>query len=276
MAGTGAAEEGYIQSFDSKLAFTFFLNYNFTNFNEGETDREFTTNRPMDFGIGISYKRLAFSLSYNVPFFYDGDFKKSESLVLQLQYFHERFLLDLSYKNFEGFHQPDPIEFGGEADLKLTNIGVFSQYIWNNERHSLRAAYTMNEKQLRSSGSLLLGAGVFYTSVVSDDSLIEQYNRKRYFIQFGPNAGYSWTWVIIPGMFLNLSLSAGLHMGVDIEESRLFFAPGGFPAFSFGYSAERWSYGVTASLSLLTLNAGRENFDLIFSGKCVMMFVLRL
>jgi hypothetical protein len=125
--------------------------------------------------------------------------------------------------------------------LNLFSTGISAGWIQNNKNHSLRAVYDLDGKQLSSSGSFLLGMGVFYTSIYGNDDGIRHYDDRQRFVYFGPNAGYSYTFVFPHNMFFNIKLSIGLDVGINTNENRWLFNPQIMPKISFGYHRNSWS-----------------------------------
>jgi hypothetical protein len=131
-------------------------------------------------------------------------------------------------------------------DLRGFSSGISAGWLLNGKNHSLSAVYDLDCKQLSSNGSPILGFGVFYTSIFSDDKIIRRYSDNQHFIYFGPNLGYSYTFVFSRNIFLNMSLVIGLDAGITINSNKWLFIPLIMPKLSFGHHNNTWSINVTA------------------------------
>ncbi|ULQ60337.1 DUF4421 domain-containing protein [Brucepastera parasyntrophica] len=270
------AEDVFKEDFPGDFSLNFFLSYNFARFSHDEIeDTAFYSNRPLDIGIGFGYKKLSLKLSINIPFTHNLNFAKSESIVGQLHYYGEKMHIEFSLKNYLGMHPSRNSSSSREIDLQLLTAGVFSQYIFNHRAHSLRAAYSLNERQKKSSGSFLVGGSVFYASVLSQDAAIETYSERKQFIHFGPNAGYSYSWIFGKDFFLNAFFSLGLHTELELGSNTVYFSPAVFPSLSFGYHQEKWSVALSATSSLLLFRTDGDIHDMLLTCTARLVFVKR-
>jgi hypothetical protein len=133
----------------------------------------------------------------------------------------------------------------------------------------------LDGRQLSSSGSFLLGVGVFYISIYGSDDSIRRYDDKQRFIYFGPNASYSYTFVFPHNMFFNIKLSIGLDAGINTNENRWLFIPQIMPKISFGYHRNSWSINFIGDCNDTIIFWDRNNFDNILLSNLTIAFSKR-
>ncbi|QQO10004.1 DUF4421 family protein [Breznakiella homolactica] len=270
------AQDAPIQSFGNDFAVRFSLKYNFLSFTEHrEPEDEYTSNRPIDIGIGATYKRISLGFSISIPFLYNHEFSKTDSFDFSVSYFGNILAVEAFCRKYEGFHLEEGTANIDETDLALFSAGVSGMYIFNNEVHSLRAAYTLNRMQTVSSGGALLGFGMFYTSIHSEDGLIGRYSEKMHYIHFGPNAGYSYTWIFKNNFFININAVIGINAGVCVTNGEWFFSPQVLPKFSAGHHGGTWSVNVAFTGNFLGIIRDSSVSDSILSGKTSITFSKR-
>jgi hypothetical protein len=230
-----------IVSFDESWAINISAKYVITSFSQ-EQLKQYTTDRPWAMGLGLRYKNTSASLL--LPSFYAFDEHPFESFDLQLASYYDVFYYEAFCKRYQGFTD-------GEADSKNIDLRIFSSgistgWLLNGKNHSLSAAYDLDRKQLSSSGSPIIGFGVFYTSIFSDDKNIKRYADKQHFIYVGPNIGYSYAFIFFNNIFLNMNLVIGLDAGININTNKWLFVPLVMPKLSFGYHNKTWSINIAA------------------------------
>jgi hypothetical protein len=227
--------------FEEAWALTLAGKYVITSFSPEEPGF-YTTDRPWALGLGLRYKHS--SLSLFLPSFYAFDDNPFESFDLQLASYFDAVYYETFCKRYRGFSN-------GEAESETVDLNVFSSgisigWLQNNKNHSLSAVYDLDCKQVSSSGGVIFGFGVFYTSIFSGDTNIKRYNCGRHLVYFGPNTGYSYTFIFPRSIFLNLSLVIGLDAGININANKWLFIPRAMPKLSFGHHNGTWSINVTA------------------------------
>lgn len=105
------------------------------------------------------------------------------------------------------------------SDLKTQFYGTNFYYVFNHNRFSYRAIFSQNEKQVKSSGSFLLGTSLYYNRIQSDSVVISDEIGTNYKnLQFGVSAGYAYTWAF---RYVQMSASAlaGANIGNNYPES---------------------------------------------------------
>jgi hypothetical protein len=237
-----------IVPFDESWAINISAKYAITSFSQ-EQSAQYTTDRPWAMGLGIRYKNT--SLLLPLPSFYAVDEHPFESFDLQLASYYDVFYYEAFCKRYQGFMEGTAESETGNknVDLRVFSYGISMGWLLDGENHSLSAAYDLDRKQLASSGSPILGFGVFYTSLFSGDENIKRYADKHHFIYFGPNIGYSYTFVFSKNMFLNMNLVIGLDAGINTNTGKWLFIPLIIPKLSFGHHNNTWSINVAIGCS---------------------------
>jgi hypothetical protein len=263
-----------IVSFDESWAINISAKYVITSLSQDQS-AQYTTDRPWAMGLGIRYKNT--SLLLPLPSFYAVDEHPFESFDLQLASYYDVFYYEAFCKRYQGFIEGMA---GDEADNKDIDLRVFSSglsmgWLLDGETHSLSAAYDLDRKQLASSGSPILGFGVFYTSLFSDDENIKRYADKQHFIYFGPNIGYSYTFIFSKNIFLNMNLVIGLDPGININTNKWLFVPLVMPKLSFGHHNNTWSINVAAGCSYTAIMWDTNSIDNLLPATMTVTFSKR-
>lgn len=191
----------------------------------------YAANANYNLGLGFQYKYLGANISFKMPFINDDSarYGKTKSLDLQSYLYLRKFTIDLYYLSYKGYYISDrniltsvPVNniFPKRPDLRTRNVSINTQYIFNNEKFSFRAAFLQNEYQKKSAGSIIAGAGVNYINVSADSAIIPaNIKYDGYFsgntftgssiTSLGINAGYAYTVVILSNYFMTASMQGG-------------------------------------------------------------------
>jgi hypothetical protein len=234
-----AGAEDAIVAFDESWAIKASGKYVITRFNQ-ELSARYTTARPWALGLGVRYKDISASLS--LPSLYAFDEHPAESFDLQVSSYYESLYYEAFCKRYQDFTDGDSDH--KSVDLRVFSSGISAGWLQNSKRHSLSAAYDLDCKQLSSSGSVILGMGVFYTSILGEDERVKRYNTVQHFVYAGPNVGYSYTFIFPNSIFLNMNLVIGLDMGLNVTAHTWLFIPGIMPKLSLGHHNTSWSINV--------------------------------
>lgn len=248
-------DSSYIGFFKQKISIRPYLIEQFTALSSQTNDDDeisYKPNSPYGIGLGVTYKNISLSGSYGFDFMRDKKKGTTKSLDLQYHRYGRKVVVDIFFQNYKGLYT-DTDEKNGIytyfPDVHLIQYGAFAQYIFNGNRFSYRAAFDQDELQLKSTGSFLLGGGVYYNKAKSDSSLVFIDERQLNNFQFGVSAGYAYTWVINKRVFISGSLSVGVNVGAEsidrFGKERLEVYPTIFPRFSAGYNHDSWSVGLS-------------------------------
>ena len=225
----------YYESFSDKLLITTGINSTFSDLTiKNKSDNKELQIKPLgqvSLTAGFNYKWLGLELGIGLPPNQQEKARKGNTskLDLQLNIYSRRIGADVFFQHYTGFHLDNPNNFTTWRSDTLPQlpkmqqyaIGATSFYIFNHNKFSYSAPYVRNAKQIKSAGSLLGGVYFNLDAAASDggfvpnDSLlinardsfpIYAYNSTS----FGVSFGYSYTLVISPSFFLNLTLMPGL------------------------------------------------------------------
>jgi len=261
-----------ISAFEEKWTISAFAHYRMGIFNHNDTEYyvsdRYITNNPLALGLGLRYKKIAASFSYPLPiknktFSMDFDFNS----YLQKMYFEGYF------KYYGDFYTEETNQKSG---LDVLSLGVMATYVLNHENHSLSSVINLDKKQNTSSGSFLLSAGTFYSSLYSSNEIMSNYSERQRLLYTGPGFGYSYIHVFNNGMFFNISLLVFANIGINTTAVKMVTIPQLEPRFVFGQHKNRWSFNiklVNNSAIIIWDNLDGDVLDLL---KISTMFSVRL
>lgn len=257
------------------------------DFSSNEEHPLYTPSGYYSIGLGAAWKGLSGSLTvYNYK--KDENRADTKSYDFQFHYYKRTFVFDIIAQNYKGLYlEEDTKKPSGMAperpDINIVKLGLFSQYIFNNNKFSYRAAFSQSEHQIRSAGSLLVGGEAYYTLVEADSSFIQNYPtegkpRVRGF-QIGPNIGYAYTCVIKKRCFITGALSVGVNIGFadanyyKIKKTEI--NPSIFPRVSAGYNADDWSLNLSYVNNKIFISRIEDTKISLNSGDLQLSFVKR-
>ncbi len=126
-------------------------------------------------GFGLTWKKwVDFDLSVALP---GTTYLREERSTLQQVFLSAR--VTMRHLSFRGYitdangavYSSSNDQYGSPASVHESRTGLQAFYFFNATRYSYRSALYQNEVQLRSAGSFLLGAEVFYRSLSANDGL---------------------------------------------------------------------------------------------------------
>jgi hypothetical protein len=269
----GNAQESFVLKFENLFSLKLSAKYNFLNFSKTSEDYTFKSNRALDLGIGFGYKDFAFVCSINIPFLYNRVYLKSKSFDFSITtFFGESIYVDGYIKYYDGFHYESENQTDDAVDSSMFLTGLSGEYIFK-KNHSIRSVYNLDRRQLVSNGSFLVGGGLFFSSVLTNKQSI-QYSDKQSTFYFGPNLGYSYSWIIKDNFFINMLMVLGIN-GV-ITDGIVNFNFQSLPKLSFGYHSKTWSMNVCFNYNgLIYLKNYKIGYN-VYSGMSSINFSKRL
>ena len=195
----------------------------------------FKPNDPLNIGLGFTYKWLGINMAFKLPFLNNDDdiYGKTRRFDLSTHLYGRKLVFDISFQWYKGYYLANPQgivpgwnvgdAFPSRGDLRVTSFGGAGYYIFRHKKFSYRAAFTFNERQKKSAGSLVLGGGFSWYFIRADSSLtsvkynldmgemnVEKANLGNYYSV----GGYAHTFVV---KYFFLSLTLGLGVGVSSE-----------------------------------------------------------
>lgn len=228
-------DTAYITDLTSKLTVRAFGANKLAQYAPGDNDYlkklTYTANDDYNIGLGFNYKYIGINGSFKMPFVNNDTvrFGKTKSFELQTFIYMRKFTVDLFFLSYNGHYLSNrsilntPSNsniYPQRPDLRTRNIGMNTQYIFNNRRFSFRAAFLQNEYQKKSAGSVIAGAALNYIKVKADSAIVptnigyDGYFGNNTFtgsnvLSLGLNAGYAHTFVIKKNFFITASLMGG-------------------------------------------------------------------
>lgn len=247
-----------------------------------EYNKTFIPNNPINLGLGLSIKNtiLSFSYGYGFNFLRDNSKGKTKSFDFQYHYYGRKFTIDTYIQNYKGFYIQDNNRnkmIALAPDLHMKYYSIFSQYVFNGNKFSYKAAVNQNEKQIKSVGSLLLGGGLYYTKIKSDSSFFYKKKNDLKSVQIGFNIGYAYTWVINPKIYISGSLTGGLSIGNTYEKNTINIFSSIQPRFFTGYIKNKWSLILAMQATMnIPMEPRNERQILTLSGAAQLKYIHRL
>jgi hypothetical protein len=252
------ADTTYVKAFPQNFSATLFVARNSIDIDRNE--KTYSPNNPVNLGAGISLKNTVVNLKYSlsIPSMAGkGQGKgqgKTESRNFQLHNYRRYLVTDFFYQYYKGFYEGDK-NINLYPNLMVTQTGLQVTYIVKGNRFSAKAAFEQSEIQVKSAGSLVWGANVFYTKANSGEEQWFNGNNITKNLQMGISAGYGYNKVIAEKWLLSGILTAGPNFGNSpdmLKKGHIKL----YPALSFqasgGYHEKDWS--VYASFIIHTKN----------------------
>jgi hypothetical protein len=257
-------------------------NVSFDSNSQNTSTLTFKPNDPLSIGVGFTYKWLGINLAFNVPSGAKSEelYGKTKRFDLGTHIYGRKLIVDLTFQWYRGYYlsnpqgiipgweQGDP--YPSRNDVRVSTYGTAAFYVFKNQKFSYRAAFTYNERQKKSAGSAIVGAGISGYFIRSDSSIIN----KEYLLSMGSEGfnkvnignyyavgGYAHTFVI---KYFYLSLTLGVGLGVN--SSKVFFEDSGKTHHSgaslvslfrtsFGYNNDRFYVGLSLYNSNFSLGS---------------------
>lgn len=276
------------------------ISYSGISFQDHELDKDlkYGINSKLSFGLGFNYSVFGINLGIS-PLrnsVADDKYGKTKSFDFRMNMYGRKFIFDLYFMTHSGFYLSNPESilkdwpakndtFPLRPDIQLFSTGIVAQYIFNNEKFSMRATYVQNEWQKKSAGSFLLGGEFFYSHFQGDSSFIpSQVDPPEFLdgyhfdnslsINLGVNAGYSHTFVVKRHWFLAIGASAGPQLsysviqeyGDDLSKKRgVTFGLNAGLRTGFGYNSRKFYIGISFINQNLYHNLSVSNASSLFS-----------
>jgi hypothetical protein len=230
-AATVFSEENN-EKFDTLFSLAVSSKYNHLQFLYDD-NMNAVSNKPVDIGFNLTYKNLSLGIGIGVPFTNSNEYQKSTAFDIKLKYYNDFIFGEASFRYYDGFHSDT-----SPVDLELLSGGLMVEYILNRD-HLLRSVYKLDRLQTVTNGSFLFGSNAFITSLLSND--IHSYMDKTQYIYFGPNIGYSYTWILGNNYFINIFLVVGTDLCIKYNTKQYFLTPQVMSKFSAGKHNSSWS-----------------------------------
>ena len=290
----------YFKTYSDQITGRFYFSRKYTSLVIGDQQSEFKLdyrpNTSLNMGVGATYKNITLNIAYGFPFLNQDEGKgKTRYLDLQAHMYGKKLTIDFFGQFYNGLYL-NPKGKGTldgsyyvRPDMKLREIGLSCQYLFNHKRFSYRASFLQNEWQRKSAGTFLLGgegyvgwaqadSGVFPKAIPVANPPVATNVR---FFEFGPNAGYAYTLVIARHFFITGSLSVGLDYNrtdywseSQSTTSEDFSTNTNLRLFA-GYNSERSAISFTFTNSAVSLTSQKSYNVSINTGNVRLNYVRR-
>jgi hypothetical protein len=295
---TAQYDSSYIEEYRGYLVGRFLANRKYASMTVVNRSRDYTLrytpNKTFSAGLGASYRFATLNLAFGMlePHHSRG---KTRSLDLQIHRYGRKFTTDLLVQFFKGFYLADrryalPGEdFYVRPDIASSSIGGNFQYVLNHRKFSYRAVFQQTEFQKKSAGSFLLGVEAYVGRFKGDSTVVpsgltidgdsETMYKMRYF-EFGPNAGYAYTWVY-KKIFVTATGSVSLNASINryFEENNtttnIGVSPNSLIRFSTGYNTQRWGANVLVIATALRFPKFQDHTFLFSTGRYRLNLIYR-
>ena len=236
---------------------------------------EYSINTNANLGIGFSFRKISFEFQFNPHGLNNDDnlYGKSEQFSFGASSNGRKLIYNAYFRYNQGYHTTARYKVSKDTsftyahlyrpDIENTSIGGEFIYLFNHQRFSSSAPYSLTQRQKKRAGSFLLG-GFFSLYAITADSLIFPDSLKSHFteeVQFksassstlGVAFGYTYTFLFKKNWFLNLYLLPGLAFqqynstNALNEQSHANGAIGGSlqTRFSLGFNRPRYFLGIS-------------------------------
>lgn len=172
----------------------------------------FRPNNSYGLGVGVYMFDLAVEFVFNVPLDVqkESNYGTTSAQDIQLNIVSKAWGADVIYQRYNGFYLSNPDgaisptgAYPQRPDFQTENYGVSGIYIFNHRKFSLRSAFTFADRQLKSSGSFVLGAAYNSFHLSADSSILNaHYSAKVGITQSVKRINYE-TFSVAPGYAYN-------------------------------------------------------------------------
>jgi hypothetical protein len=171
-----------------------------------------------------------------------------------LHNYGRKVILDLFLQNYKGFYGQQKIGRVDDIfpDTSVIQIGVEGTYLFSGNRFSSKAAFDLNEIQLQSAGSWLLGGGTYYYKIknLNDENSVTRTTFEN--IQLGVNAGYAYSWAVNDRWLISGMAKAGANFGNtpnSLKKGKIEIYPTAFARFAGSYHKKDWGISMAIIIS---------------------------
>jgi hypothetical protein len=247
-----SSAEETIEKFDTNFSLGLNMKFNFALYGSGETTA--ASNAPVFLGFSFAYKD--YSLFFNIAqqYTYNQTPGKHTAFDSAITLYQEHWFEEASIKFYDDFKAN-----GGPFDLQFISGNVLGEYVFNAGHFSLQSVYPMSRLQRGSAGSFMAGGNIRAAGIKSQD--IQDFNKRVWYISAGPNAGYSYTFVMNNLFFINFFLLAGINAGLEITKEQFVFSGFLIPKIAIGKHFKTWSFNFVLQADYLSFLDGSRRHD---------------
>ncbi|MCK5857120.1 MAG: DUF4421 family protein [Bacteroidales bacterium] len=246
------------------------LQFEDPEFKKGVYQSKLTSRVSTSVGFGMSFYRIGFSFSFQIPYSNIDELKNSEAFSFAGGYSYHRFYGELRYRDFKGFQKSDLMHDSlGEVqirkDIELRQVGVALNYFFS-KKYNFDANFKNYNIQKKSAVSLFIMGGANRYDISGKYLIIDTLN---YASEIDMVRDLDvWSFKAAPGVAFSLThkgfYTSGLFgIGVSYNKNNLFgdenketvntWAPIVETKMVVGYNNQKW-------FTSLSLNIERDYF----------------
>ena len=198
----------------------------------------YSVNQKVQLGYRINWRFINLGFAINIPILNNDDEKFGETSGFNLNFTSQikrKVVLDIFFLFQKGLYvvsAPSIIpnfdrsgNYPAFKSMVVDYLGVDANYIFNHKKFTFKAPLNINERQLKSSGSLFVGGYFFFSQVLNEsgllnDSLTADFNyllqtSEMNSINFGVTAGYGHNFVIKKHGLISTTGYFGIGPGIS-------------------------------------------------------------
>jgi hypothetical protein len=179
-------DTNYIVNFDNLLAIRFVIprrTFNFQLKNPTTDDKIiYRPNLQTAFGLGITYRWLAFDIVVNPKFNKSKTerFGATNEFNIKGTIYLKRHLLDGMFRIYNGMHIANPTDYLDpwdgvyyyRPDLRSINVNLSYTIPFNSKEYAPRTAFLLDGRMKKSAGSFMYMAALTVSSLAADSSIV--------------------------------------------------------------------------------------------------------
>lgn len=276
-------DTSYIKDFKHKLTVRYFLlaqNTSLVIFPDLETTMSYRPNETGKFGLAAFYSWFGLGLSVGTKLFRrDPDiYGTTKSYDFRVNAYGKFMAMEVYLQYYQGFYMnykskalKDTFIIPG---MDVVSFGIEGTYIYNFGKFSIRAAYTQNERQKRSAGSLIVKPTFRYYYVNSDTGIVpgmilDMYSMdketvlKGNFYTLGLGPGYIYTFIFLKNFYITAGGLLEMHWNSYnyTTPEKSFLKKGiSFPLSvrcALGYNSDTWFIGGSFVSTIYNIQPGQ-------------------
>lgn len=266
-------DTNYIKRYDTMITTRTFLSRKYLALELEDLDTAFKLkyrpNSKVKLGVGMSYGAATVNVGVQIGRIGPDARGKGElkATDLQVHIYTPKITFDLFGQYYKGMFllSPKTVTVNGHRwyvrpDISMWQAGGAALYSFNWRRFSYRAAFRQTDWQVKSAGSVLMGAQFFFEKADADSAFVPSLSRSSFRTagvnkvlagDLGPALGYAYTFVLARHFFLSgsaigcLSLNLLREEGQGLHHTYFRFTPNYALKGAIGYNSPRFTASMT-------------------------------
>ncbi|GHU95911.1 hypothetical protein FACS1894156_6240 [Bacteroidia bacterium] len=249
----------YVERYPHRLQVTAFTARNFLEM--VEFDKTYTPNNPISIGLGFAVRNSMIGFYYGfgiIPIPY-GEGGQTQTIDLQYHHYGQWIVVDLAFQQYKGFFFDDAFY----SELLVRRYSAAATYLFNEDKFSAKAAFEQTERQRKSAGSFMLGAGVNYSEIKQGQNILEEWSGNIHNLQIGANVGYGYSWVINRQWLMSGMITVGGAVGNEVNQlsiPKIHLYPAASARLAVSYNRPSWSLAISALYNFNWLTSDDQLF----------------